>query len=285
MVKVIFIGGLTNGKIVYDYLKRNKYTDLALAITYTDDSHASNHVIFADEEGLIKDISANKYVEAIKKVNADFIFVAGWSELLSDDILKSAQKGVIGFHPSKLPMDRGRSVLAWQIAEGYTETALSMFFYNDLPDCGDIIAQERITIDFEDVIQDILNKVDNATYNLMKAYYPLIRCGNIIRKPQRIEDGTFRRLRTNKDSTINWNWNSKDIYNLIRAISKPYPGAIGILNNKIYRIWNAKIVSELNFISLVQPGEIVCFLYDNSLIVKTRDSFIHLTDYEVINDE
>ena len=67
--------------------------------------------------------------------------------MLSEDLIDLPTKGVVGFHPSKLPFDRGRSVLAWQIEEGYTETALTMFFYSTYPDGGDIIAQEKIRIE------------------------------------------------------------------------------------------------------------------------------------------
>ena len=85
--------------------------------------------------------------------------------------------GVIGFHPAKLPFDRGRSVLAWQIEDGYTETSLTMFKYSDYPDGGDILAQEPIAIASNDYINDILDKVDAASLNLIRAYFPLLRKG------------------------------------------------------------------------------------------------------------
>ena len=281
MIRVIFIGGLTNGKIVYEYLEKNEYTDLALAITYPDDCNKSNHVIFEDGNKLIKDNFANKYTAEIKKISPDYIIVAGWSELLSDELLSVANSGVIGFHPSKLPQDRGRSVLAWQIAEGYTETALTMFFYNDLPDCGDIIAQEKIAIAFEDTIKDILKKVDAATYNMMVAYYPLLRKGKIPRKEQPLNEGNFRRLRKDKDSCIDWNTNSEDIYNLVRAITKPYPGANAVINNECYKIWKLSIV-DFPFGQSVQCGTQVCTLFDESFIVKTRNGFVHITEFEIM---
>lgn len=81
------------------------------------------------------------------------------------------------FHPAKLPFDRGRSVLAWQIEDGYTETSLTMFKYSDYPDGGDILAQETIAIASNDYINDILDKVDAASLNLIRAYFPLLRKG------------------------------------------------------------------------------------------------------------
>jgi len=277
MVKVVFIGGFAYGRIVYDYLKQNKFVSLELCITYPD-SDVHN---FPDDQKIIKDVSANKYLGEIQKLDPDFIFINGWSELLKKELTQCAKKGAIGFHPSKLPQDRGRSVLAWQIEEGYKDTALSMFYLNEIPDCGDIIAQEKITIEFEDSIKDVLNKVGEASYNLMKAYFPLLREGNAPRTPQNMQQGNFRRLRKNKDSEIDWNKNSQFIYNKVRAITCPYPGAVGIIKGEKYKIWKSEIL-DFKFGSHLSPGSLVAILFDNSFVIKTRDSFIRLTEYERI---
>ena len=113
MVKVVFIGGFAYGKVVYDYLKQNKFVELGLSITYPDNSANAESGNFSNDENLLKDISANKYIGEIKKYDPDYIFVSGWSELLNAELTQCARKGAIGFHPSKLPNDRGRSVLAW----------------------------------------------------------------------------------------------------------------------------------------------------------------------------
>ena len=281
MVKVVFIGGFAYGKIVYDYLKQNKFVALGFSITYPDNSANADSGNFPNDENLIKDVSANKYLGEIKKYDPDYIFVSGWSELLNAELIQCSKKGTIGFHPSKLPDDRGRSVLAWQIEEGYTTTALSMFYLNDMPDCGDIIAQEKITIDFEDTIKDVLAKVGDATYNLMKAYFPLIREGKAPRLVQDIRQGNFRRLRKEKDSEIDWNKNSLFIYNKVRAITHPYPGATGVINKGKYSIWKCGM---LNFPlgEHLAPGSLVATLFDNSLVIRTRDGFIRIINYEII---
>ena len=60
------------------------------------------------------------------------------------------------------------------------ETALTMFFYSTYSDGGDIIiAQEKICIEKNDYISDVLAKVDKATLNLMTAYFPLLRKGEL----------------------------------------------------------------------------------------------------------
>ena len=185
--------------------------------------------------------------------------------------------GTIGFHPSKLPHNRGRAVLAWQIEEGYTDTALTMFYYNSLPDAGDIIAQHEINIHENDYIDDVLGKIDCATRNLIHAYFPLIRRGVAPRSPQDWNVGLFRRRRGEADSMINWDRPAVEIYNKIRAISRPYPGAIADLDGKRLKIWRADMI-EGNECS-VEPGNVVS-RKDGNLLVSCRRSSLVITDYE-----
>ncbi len=277
-IKVVFIGGLSNGKIVYDYLLKNKYVDLELVITYPDNSSKSGHVDFPEGDKIIKSEKSNKFIDKIKDLNPDFIFVAGWSELLSLDLIESAKKGTIGFHPSKLPFDKGRSVLAWQIEEGYKETALTMFYYCDVPDGGDIIGQDIIEICDNDYLEDIIYKVDLATVNLMRAYFPLLRQGLAPRIKQDKNVGSFRRLRNEKDSIINWDSNAINIYNKVRAIAPPYPGAIATIKEKKYKLLKCNIIS-FNYGKSLNPGTLVAVLFDNSIVVKCRDGFIHVKEF------
>ena len=279
-MKVIFIGGLTNGKIVYDYLKSNKFVELVQTITYKDDYQGARFVTFDNSENIIKSGTVKGYESKIADLKPDVIFVAGWSELIPNEILKIPPMGVIVFHPAKLPNYRGRSVLAWQIEDGYTETALTMFKYSDYPDGGNILAQEMVKIEEKDYINDILDKIDGATFNIMKAYFPLFRQNLIKEKVQDLSEGNFRRLRVKKDSIINWDDTCSNIYNKIRAISKPYPGAITEFEGKEIIVWRAYKMYEFSFGKELDNGKLVCKLYDNSLIVKCSDGYIRITEYE-----
>lgn len=284
-IKIVFIGGLTNGKIVYDYLSKNRHVNLALTITYPDYIEKPRFVPFPDDSNIIKSERANDHFDLIKKINPDMIVVAGWSELLNDDLIKIPSLGTIGFHPAKLPKDRGRSVLAWQIEEGYTETALTMFYYTDIPDGGDIIAQETIKIAYNDYINDVLDKVDNATYNIMRAYFPLLRQGKAPRIPQNHNLATFRRLRNENDSLINWNKNSLEIYNKIRAISQPYPGAHFIHHQVPVKVFQANLLNDNYWKTFYfyKSGTVIARFLDNSVVVKTKDGVIQIFPETDIN--
>jgi methionyl-tRNA formyltransferase len=247
MINIIFIGALSTGQKVLDYLSSNKHVKIVATITKPISKSNFNLDLNQLSDGSLEkiyDLNANNYIDKIKKISPDLIIVAGWSGLLSKELIEIPNLGTIGFHPSLLPKDRGRSVLAWQIEEGYRETALTMFYYNELPDCGDIIAQEKIKIENNDYISDVLEKCDQAAHNLMYAYFPMIRKGIEIRKPQKISEGNFRRLRNDNDSIIDWNKNGEVTYNKIRAISTPYPGAYFLHKNEKIRVWKAVFIKD-----------------------------------------
>jgi methionyl-tRNA formyltransferase len=126
-----------------------------------------------------------------------------------------------------------------------------------------------------------LNKVDEATYNMMFAYFPMLRQKKIKGRKQAGDQSNYRRLRKEKDDVIDWNKTSREIYNKIRAISRPYPGAVFYdeKNNK-YKVWKAKIVDEFNYGQSEKPGTIVAKFFNNDLIIKTKNSYILIEEWE-----
>ncbi|WP_416176251.1 methionyl-tRNA formyltransferase [Clostridium sp.] len=278
-MRVILIGGLKNGKIIAEYLNKNKNTELLKVYVLKDElGHTvSDFVTFDDvipEQKLKKIDKINKYEDEIAELKPDIIFVVGWSQLISNKIIKSANIGVIGFHPAKLPRDRGRSVLAWQIAEGYKQGCVSMIWIDKGIDSGNLIGQQNYNINYNDTIRDVLDKVYDICLNLVETYYPIISKGNMISIKQDDSIATYRRRRTKKDGIINWNSNSLEIYNLIRAITEPYPGAISKYGDKEFLVLDA---SETDIDRLYQfeiPGTILGFSLNMGMIVKTKDAGI-----------
>lgn len=84
--------------------------------------------------------------------------------------------------------------------------------------------------------------------------------------------------RTAKDGEINWNNSSKDIRNLIRAVSKPYPGAFSYVNNHKIILWKAKIIPLEKNDKDNSNGTIIT-AENNSFTVKCNDAKLLVTHY------
>lgn len=287
-MRVILIGGLKNGKYIAEYLNSHKKTELLKVYVLQDElgKGISDFVTFDDvipEEKIIKVDKINNYEDDISNLKPDIIFVVGWSQLVSDKIIKSAKIGVIGFHPAKLPKDRGRSVLAWQISEGYTKSAVSMIWIDSGVDTGNIIGQKDYNINYNDNIRDVLDKVYDICLDLTETYYPIILSGNNISLAQDTIKATYRRKRNKRDGIIDWNKNSFEIYNLIRAITEPYPGAIAYYKYREWLILNGYEYKVNEIYKDELPGTILEFKLNKGMVVKTKDEGILIDKVKIDN--
>jgi len=291
--KIVLICALENGKIALDYflnLDKKGVINLIKVYTYKDELIPNKNMYvrldnIVNNNILTKVRKINDYKEEIKGFTPDFIFVVGWSQLIDKEIINASKKGTIGFHTSKLPKDRGRSTIVWQISEGYTEIALTMFYISEGIDNGDIIAQENIKIEQNDYVKDILFKINQSTYNLLKTYFPLLLNGKAPRVKQDETQASYRRLRTDNDSLINWNSNTDRIYNLIRAVSFPYPKAWTLYNGNKIKINYASMI-DFNFeryYFFEKPGTIIGNMKGFGYLIKTRDGIIAIDDLEPKN--
>ena len=107
----------------------------------------------------VEDINSTKSVEWIKNLNPDVIFCFGWSSLIKKDILAVAPMGIVGYHPAKLPKNRGRHPLIWALALGLKESASTFFFMDEGADTGDMLSQVDFEISYQDDARSIYNKV------------------------------------------------------------------------------------------------------------------------------
>lgn len=187
-------------------------------------------------EGNIKEYQ--QYIEALQP---DLIIVIGWYYMIPDSIMKLPPKGAIGIHASLLPKYRGNAPLVWAIINGETETGISLFYFDDGVDTGDIIAQKKFTIEESDTIKEVLEKTKLASREILIENIPLIENNTAARVQQNHSEASLFPKRTPADGLIDWTWSTKQIKDFIRAQSKPYPGAFTIINNKKITIWDANV--------------------------------------------
>ncbi|MFQ5866772.1 MAG: methionyl-tRNA formyltransferase [bacterium] len=186
--------------------------------------------------------SINNDGQILKRLSPDFLFVCGWREIISRDILRISKYGTIGFHPSLLPEGRGPAPIINSILQGIRWSGVTMFYLDKGLDNGDIIGQEKFVIGKDDYAEDIYNKVISAGKELINRYLPLLISGNAPRKPQDELKATYFKKLSLKNNEIDIeNESTKQIYDKIRAFSSPYRGAYIKKGDKKIVIWRAEI--------------------------------------------
>lgn len=223
-------------------------------------------------------INDEENVAIIKDVQPDYIFVVGLSQLVKPEITSCARIGVVGFHPTPLPKMRGRAANVWQVLLGIHKTKCSMFFIDQGIDSGDILGQEEYVISDDDYAEDVVKKIDEATGRLARRVLKEIMADTLEPVKQNEEEATYLLKRTPEDGRIIWRDSIEDIHRLIRAVSKPYPGAFGYYDkeHKII-IWRANKLENKRYIGIL--GQIA-EIHDGYIDVVCRDGLLRITDYE-----
>ncbi len=212
----------------------------------------------------------------------DIIFCLGWSQILKPNILSIAPKGVVGYHPAALPYNKGRHPLIWALFLGLNKTASTFFFMDKGADTGDIISQEEIAVDNDDTAETLYQKMTERASSQIETLYQSFLTNTIIRTPQQKERGNNWRKRNKDDGKIDWRMCSKAIYNLVRALTKPYVGAHLTINDSEYKIWRVKTLECKPDCSNLEPGKVLKKdSANNSFDVKTYDGIIRVEEHDV----
>lgn len=213
----------------------------------------------------------------------DLLLVFGWQRLIPEWFLDSLTIGAFGTHGSwrKLPWGRGRSLLNWSLILGKTKNLDNLFKYNNGADLGEIVETMRYNINIWDTISTLHHKDQLVFQLLLLRHLPQILENNFPHKKQSTRaKSTFFPKRSPDDGVIDWNWKAIDIYNLVRAVTKPYPGAFTYYEDEKIMIW--KVIPFDNFpqFQKKQIGEIVANFADGTFLVKTVDSTIQVLEFD-----
>jgi methionyl-tRNA formyltransferase len=198
-----------------------------------------------------------EYERELRQLRPDLIVVIGWYYMVPRSWRDAAGLGAVGVHASLLPSYRGGAPLVWAMINGETKTGVSLFHLADGIDEGDVIAQTTVVIGDDDNIAAVLRSASVASQELVRKYVPLLRTGSAPRHPQDHSKATVMPQRRPEDGLILWESNTaRQVYNWVRAQTRPYPGAFTYLRGKKITIWKVALLSLTDDGHGV-PGEIV----------------------------
>ncbi|MGR3175999.1 MAG: methionyl-tRNA formyltransferase [Candidatus Scalindua sp.] len=291
-MKTIFMGNHTVGVIVLKELMEK--TDVSAVFAHPD--HPDDGTFYLSVKNTAKENGISVYQPSgkeheereriISEISPDLIVVADYRFLLKKELVDIPKYGAINFHPSLLPKYRGRAPVNWAIINGEKRCGLTVHYIDEGMDTGDIILQKEVEILFEDTIKDIHEKLFPVYKELAKEVINLFIKGV---PPPFIQDhpeATEFPRRTPDDGLINWSGSNIEIYNFMRAITHPYPGAFSFIEGVKYLIWSSSIIDDESKFSKgnLVPGEI-CSIDENGVTVKTGDGLLLLSRIQQADGE
>jgi len=185
-------------------------------------------------------VNAPDVVAAIAGLAPDFLFSFYFREIVGPEVLGLARRGALNLHGSLLPRYRGRCPVNWVLIHGERETGGTLHYMEAKPDRGDIVAQRAVPIADDDTALSLNRKLGGAARALLRATYPLLAAGTAPRIPQDHARATRFGGRRPEDGRIAWHEPARRLYDLIRAVTAPYPGAFTTYRGERLFVWWAR---------------------------------------------
>ncbi len=215
---------------------------------------------------MVENINDNICQEKIKQYEIDWLFIIGWSQIAKLNILNAPKLGVIGAHPTLLPQGRGRASIPWAIIKSLNYTGVSFFVMDEGVDTGKILDQKKIKLSFNESASSLYKKVVEAHMEIISKLIPNLINSKVNFIQQDESKASYWPERKPKDGEINLSGSVYEAERLIRATTRPYPGAFFFKNSKKIIIWKARILKN----------NLDC--YSDDQIIKFKDGILYLED-------
>ncbi len=228
-------------------------------------------------------LKSPEWEKRIRNLKPDILFSFYYRHMIPDHLLQLASRGAFNMHGSLLPKYRGRTPVNWAVLNGETQTGATLHYMVKRADAGDIVDQEPVTISPQETAFQVLQKVQAAALTVLDRQLPAILAGHAPRQPQDERQATYFGGRKPEDGRIDWRASAVSIFNLIRAVTRPFPGAFTDSGDGRLMIWWAQplpSVSESNRMSV--PGEVVGL---DPLTVATGNGRLRITDFQWVNPQ
>ena len=233
------------------------------------DDFCSSHGIPLFKSGHVNN---SDVIDQIKRADLDWLFIIGWSQIASQDVLDAPHNGVLGMHPTLLPEGRGRAAIPWAILKNLDKTGVTLFKMDHGVDTGPIAAQIEIPLSINTTAAQLYEQVDTAHVQLINMVVPLILEDRLELRPQNNTLATEWPGRKPEDGRINMEGSVHDAEKLVRAVTRPYPGAFYHADGRKYIVWSARVLNDRDF---KNPHEIY---------LNFNDGVLHIQDFEVVNN-
>jgi methionyl-tRNA formyltransferase len=169
----------------------------------------------------------------------DVVFVIGWHQRVRAEALRIARIGMVGAHASLLPHNRGSAPVNWALLRGERECGNSLYWFTDTLDAGDLIEQVRIPITPYDSSASLYARVATTTREMLGRLVPRLLAGEVPRVPQPATTERPLPRRRAADGELDWAQPVGAVYDFIRALTRPFPGAFSSIDGHRWRVWQA----------------------------------------------
>ena len=247
-MRAVIVGAVESTRVALRTIAAEPGWEVAAVVTLPP-GLACRHSDFADVAGEATKLgvraihapngNAPEVIDAIEGLKPDYLFVVGWSQLCGPAFVATAPGRVIGYHPAPLPRLRGRAAIPWTILMGEAISGGTLFWIDDGVDTGPILAQHFFHVPADETAASLYARHMKTLEAMLAESLPTLADGTARRAEQDERFATWGAKRTPEDGSIDWSLPAPDIWRLIRAVGRPYPGAFTQDASDRLIIWQA----------------------------------------------
>jgi methionyl-tRNA formyltransferase len=186
-------------------------------------------------------------VELLRTVAADLMIVVGYGQLIPQNIIDLPRFGILNVHASLLPKYRGAAPIQWAIANGETETGVTIMQIDAGLDTGDMLLKGALEIGPEETAPELSVRLATLGADLLQAAIRQMAEGAIRREKQNEAEASLAPILRKTDGLVNWSRSSQKIYHRLRGFY-PWPGAYTTFRGQQLSIVRAKPVEMVSSI-------------------------------------
>ena len=273
--KVCLFFNHDRGLNVFNYLIKNKNYEVSKVFLSKKNLKRKIIPIIKKSKysySIVRKVNSKKVLNFIIKNKIDFNIICGFPYIFNNKLLNSSKYGTLNLHGGKLPNYKGASTLNWQIINGEKKIGISIIQANTSIDGGDILTQSNFKLrenhDIKKVHQIVNKKFPILLSNVLKKLL------NKKLNPKKNKNGKIYKQRKPSDGKIFWDkMTNIQVFNFIRALTLPYPGAFSFekLSKKKIIFFKSK-KSNLN--PSIKPGTV--FFKKKNIFVKSKKSSLQI---------
>jgi methionyl-tRNA formyltransferase len=219
--------------------------------------------------------------ERLRALRPELLWSFYYRRLLPQAVLDIPARGALNLHGSLLPRYRGRCPTNWVLVHGERETGVTLHYMVARADAGDIVAQRPVAIAPDDTAITLYRKQAAAAAALLREVYPALRAGTAPRRPMDLAAGSYFGGRGPEDGRLEWRRPARQLYDLVRAVTHPYPGAIAQWRGEPLLVWWAQAEAAGGSAA---PGT-VCGVDQRGVAVQTGEGCLRLLRVQAAHDD
>ena len=222
-------------------------------------------------------VNTPEWIERITLLAPDLILSVYYRNMISSVILALPRLGAWNMHGSLLPKYRGRAPINWAVLHGEPRIGMTLHRMVKKADAGAIVDQEGVAIGPHDTAEQAFRKVLPCARAVLTRQMDALLAGTARETPQDESQATYFGGRKPEDGRVVWTQTSRQIFNLIRAVTDPYPGAFTDVNGSRLMLWWAEPDSPAARGRTGRPGEVLSVV---PLVIATGHGALEFTRTE-----